>query len=324
MLKDSSQLNWADAIISQQGLGQNASLDAISTVIDWEPIEALLSSLHSSKTGRPAFAPLLMLRATLLGQWYTLSDPGLEASLQDRLSFRRFVGLSLTADTPDHVSLWRFRQQLDALGLTVEVFNEVNRQFEAQGLLVKSGTLLDASLVEAQAARPAFPREGQAPVVARDKDARWSRKGGRAYFGYKTHIGVDQTSGLIRQVVLTPAHINDTEVADRLVSGDEKAVYADKAYEKKERRLWLKGLGIKDRIMHRSHKNQKSLPHWQARRNRLITPIRQAVERVFGLWKRSYGYRQVRYYSLAANRAQLYFLALATNLKRACVLQGMR
>ena len=100
-----------------------------------------------------------------------------------------------------------------------------------------------------------------------DPDADWTRKYGRSYFGYKVHLGVDEGSGLIRQAVLTSAKVSDSEIADSLVAGDERAVYADRGYESKRRRRWLQSQGIKDRIMHRSHKHQAALPYWQQRRN---------------------------------------------------------
>ena len=106
-------------------------------------------------------------------------------------------------------------------------------------------------------------------------------------------------------------------MADRLVSGDEGAVYADRAYESQRRRRWLQAQGIKDRIMHRAHKHQRALPHWQQRRNALIDPIRKAVEKVFGTLKRSYGYRQVRYRGLARNAVEMWLKVMAYNLRRA-------
>ena len=137
--------------------------------------------------------------------------------------------------------------------------------------------------------------EGPGAGSATDPEASWTRKGGRAHFGYKAHLGVDAASGLIRRAVLTPAHVNESEVADTLISGDERAVYADKAYESKARRARLRAQGINDRIMHRSHKHQRGLPYWQQRRNALIGKVRAPVEHVFGTLKRSYGYRTVRY-----------------------------
>ena len=126
-----------------------------------------------------------------------------------------------------------------------------------------------------------------------------------------------QFEELIRKGILTSANVNDTEVADDLVSGDEAAVYADKAYESKERRAGLKSRGIKDRIMHRSHKHQRGLPHWQQQRNALIAPLRAPVERVFGTLKRCYGYGQVRYMGLERNATELWLKCIAFNLRLA-------
>ena len=143
---------------------------------------------------------------------------------------------------------------------------------------------MDATLVAAQARRPSMA-DGPGAGSRTDPDATWTRKGGGAHFGYKAHLGVDAGSGLIRRAVLTPAHVNESEVADRLVSGDERAVYADKAYESKARRARLRAQGINDRIMHRSHKHQRGLPYWQQRRNALIGKVRAPVEHVFGTFE---------------------------------------
>jgi IS5 family transposase len=262
-----------------------------------------------------------MVKVVLLQQWYGLSDPRLEEALSDTLSWRRFAGLGLNEGTPDHSTISRFRAALRRAALDAALFAEVARQLEAQGLILKQGTLMDATLVAAQARRPPLD-QGAGAKSPGDADADWTRKGGKSYFGYKAHVAVDAGSGLIRHAILTPAKTFESEVADRLVCGDERAVYGDKAYEHKGRRARLKAAGIKDRIMHRSHKNQAGLPHWQRRRNRLIAPIRAAVERVFGTLKRSYGYRSVRYYTLAANTTQLLLLATAYNLRRAAAIAG--
>ena len=125
-----------------------------------------------------------------------------------------------------------------------------------------------------------------------------------AFFGYKAHVGVDQGSGLVRSIDFTSAKINDGEVADGLICGDEAAVYADKAYEKKERRARLKAAGIKDRIMHRRHKHIARLPRWQEKRNALIARRRAPVEAVFSAGKRLYGLARARYASLVRNAAR--------------------
>jgi IS5 family transposase len=297
-------------------LGRNQRLDRVSAVIDWSAVERLVAGIHSAPEGRKAYAPLVMVKALLLQQWYSMSDQRLEEALSDTLSFRRFVGLGLGDGTPDHSTISRFRTALRESGLDEALFREVAAQFDRRGLILKRGTLMDATIVEAQAGRPSW-RDDPGGKGTVDPDADWTRKGGKSYYGYKAHIAVDNGHGLIRQAVLTPAKTYESEVADTLVCGDEKAVYADKAYEHKERRARLKAAGIKDRIMHRSHKNQARLPHWQQRRNALIAPVRAAVERIFGTLKRCYGYTRVRYFSLAANATQFRLLAIAYNLRRA-------
>jgi transposase, IS5 family len=297
-------------------LGRNARLERLTAAFDWDAIRRLMAPVYSARTGRPSYPPLCLFKALLVQQWYGLSDPGLEEALSDRLSFRRFVGLGATDGTPDHSTISRFRKILREAGLDATLMDEISRQLDGLGLVVRSGTLLDATLVEAQVRRPSLRKEAGAKSP-HDPQADWTRKGGKSYFGYKAHMAVDAGSGLIRHAVLTPARINESLVADALICGDERAVYADKAYENKHRRARLKARGIKDRILHRSHKNQAALPHWQARRNRLISPIRAAVERVFGTLKRSYGYTRVRYVGLAANATQLRLLVLAYNLRRA-------
>jgi IS5 family transposase len=315
MHRSSGQSDLGQAWLSPD-LGHNRRLEKIAQVFDWSAIERLVSGVYSARRGRPSWPPLMMFKALLLQQWYGLSDPALEEALGDRLSFRRFVGLGLDEGSPDHSVISRFRKALREAELDQELFEEVERQLDARGLLVKSGTLMDATLVEAAVKKPGSPAGSKSPT---DPEADWTRKGGKSYFGYKAHVGVDE-GGLIRRAELTSAKTSDSETADALVCGDERAVYADKAYELKERRQRLKAAGIKDRIMHRSHKHQAQLPHWQAVRNQLISPIRSAVERVFGTFKRSYGYRRVRYRGLRANLLQLRLLCIAFNMRKAQVL----
>jgi len=313
MHRSSGQGDLGEAWLSPK-LGRNVRLERIAKAFDWGAVERLVASVYAAKSGRPSWPPLMLVKALLLQQWYGLSDPGLEEALGDRLSFRRFVGLGLDEGAPDHSTLSRFRKALREQALDQRLFEEIERQLDAKGLLVKSGTLLDATLVEADVKKPGGASGSRSPT---DPDADWKRKGGKSVLGYQAHLGVDEGSGLIRRAELTAAKINESLVADELICGDERAVYGDRAYEHKERRRRLKAAGVKDRIMHRSHKNQDRLPHWQAVRNRLISPIRSAVERVFGTLKRSYGYRRVRYRSLKANLLQLRLLCIAFNLRKA-------
>lgn len=298
------------------GVGVNRRLERIDSLISWDRLERLLAPTRSH-LGTKGYPALSLFKALLLQQWHALSDPGLEEALQDRLSFRRFCGFSLEDETPDETTFVRFRQVLAAHDLSVSLFEEINRQLDGHGLVVRSGTLIDATLVEAQVARPAG-RSGEGSAL--DPDATWTRRGRKGYFGYKAHVAVDEGSSLIRGAELTTAKVSDGAVADDLVQGDERAVYADRAYDDKARRRRLKAAGIKDRIMHRANKHHPELPPWPRRRNRLIAPIRAAVERPFGTLKRSYGWRRVRYRGLERNRSHLFLLCIALNLRRAEVL----
>ena len=302
----------------------NARLEAIDAQIDWAPLSRLVAPIHSARRGRRSYPPLMMLKALLLAQWYQLSDPELEEALSDRLSFRRFVGLGLAEETPDETTLLRFRHALARNTRDRRIFEEVNRQLDSKGLILRQGTLLDATLVKAQPRPPAVAKPGEPEPKVVDPDANFTRQGRAWHYGYKAHLGVDQDSGLVRDAELTPAKIYESLVADALIQGDERAVYADKAYEHKERRKRLKALGIKDRIMHRGHKHQDELPHWQQRRNDLIRPIRRNVERTFGTLKRRYGFSRVRFYNLARNTTHLLLLCIAMNLRRMLVLATCR
>ena len=221
-------------------VGRNARLERLTDLIDWAPLEALVADLHAAPVGRPSYPPLLMVKVLLLQQWYQASDPAMEEALWERLSFRRFVGLGLQDDAPDHSTISRFRTRLRATGLAEPLFAAVARQLAGQGLLVKHGTLLDATVVEAQVRRP---RGGDA-ARPKDPDAAWARRGPQARFGYKLHLGVDADSELVRRAVLTPANVNETEVADALIVGDETAVYGDAAYGTQARHARLRARGI--------------------------------------------------------------------------------
>lgn len=320
--REVGQLSLADGLVG--GRRRVNDLDRIAASIDWSALAGVLSEVYASRRGRPAYPPVALLRCLLLQQWYSLSDPGTEEALSDRLSFRRFVGLSLDDDVPDHSTLSRFRDVLVARGLGERVFEEVNRQLEAAGLMVKRGTLIDASLIAADA-RPRHREldSGRGRTLGTlsdaDPDARWTVKRGRSTFGYKAHVAVDEGSGLIRRSVMTPANVHDSVPADGLILGDEAAVYADSAYAKEARRADLAARGIEDGIMRRNHRG-RPLGEPERRRNGEIARVRSAVERLFGLMKRHYRYTRVRYRSLRRNAAHLHLLCIAINLRRAVAL----
>jgi transposase, IS5 family len=308
------QYSLAEAFVGRK-LGTNARLERIEALVKWHRFEKLLGRLHAAPVGRPSYPVLVMFKALLLQQWYGLSDAELEEALNDRLSFRRFVGLGLDEATPDHTTLCRFRNDL-AAGLAEKLFAEMNRQLEQHGLVVKRGTLIDATLVQA-----AVNQSGSAAPPS-DPDAAFTKRPGKpgGTFGFKAHIAVDEGSQLVRAAQLTPANVNETVVADGLIQGDEGAVYADRAYDTRARRAALRARGIKDRIMHRPNKHHPELPYWQQRRNRLIARIRGRVETAFAVLKRGYGWTRVRYLGLAKNQSHLHLLCIALNLRRAVAL----
>jgi IS5 family transposase len=314
------QASFIDALLPP-GFGRNERLERISGLIDWSAIGRLVATVRPGEAGRPPYEPLSMFKALLLAQWYGLSDPGLEEALLDRVSFRRFCGLALDAATPDETTLCRFRNALKASGVGDRLFREVLGQLERAGFVLKTGTLIDATLVRSSGRTPpsgSTPRDVESRS-AHDPDANWTRRSSdrHLFFGYKAHLAIDQGSGLIRARRLTGAKTYESEVADDLIVGDEKAVYADKAYEKRARREALKARGIKDRIQHRRHKHQKVLPPWQAVRNKLIGRVRQAIERTFSQLKGRYRFTRMRYGGLPANAFHLDLIAIAYNLRTA-------
>ena len=315
-----SEQSFVDVLLPER-VGRNAKLERIDALVDWKKLAKLVNGIYAAPLGRPSYPPVVMVKLMVLQQWYDASDEAMEEALWDRISFKRFVGLGIEDNVPDHSTISRFRKEVTERGLGRRLFKELACQLDRRGLFVKQGTLLDATIVEAQARRPSSPEHPGAKSTV-DPDATWTQKGGRAYFGYKAHIGLDAGSGLIRKAVFTPANVNDTEVANELVSGDEAAVYADKAYGTKERSELLKSLGIKDRIMRRGNKHHPVLPYWERRRNTLISRLRSPMENVFGTLKRSYGYRRVRYMGLERNATEWFFKCMAYDLRRADRLLG--
>lgn len=311
------------------GEGGNRRLEKLAGLLDWGAIERQLGEVYAASEGRPAYRPLQMFKALVLQQWYQLSDPGLEEALLDRFSFRRFVGLRYKQRVPDHSTISRFRAQLSRRGLGEQLMAEVNRQLSAQGLILKQGTIIDATVVQAAVNPPSGPKGTVSPgtKAPQDSDAEWStRKDGSKrhyHFGYKAHVGVDAGSGLVRKAILTGAKTNESVVADDLICGDEQCVYGDKAYDSVARRELLARLGIADGIMRRARWGTARNPDPElVARNRSLTRTRFAVERSFAWMKRWYGYRRVRYRGLARNALQLHLICVALNLRRALTLRA--
>lgn len=315
-VRRTGQLSFVDALARCRPV--NEQLDRLKELVEWRRFEKLAGHLREpSGPGRPGYPVLVLLKGVLLQSLYGLSDRALEEALSDRLSFRRFVGLALDEAVPDHTVLNRFRNRLIVEGLLERLFAELDRQLEKAGLVLKHGTMLDATLIETTTARP----RGKGP--GRDPDAGFSRNALKKSFtyGYKAHVGVDEGSGLIRSVITTAANVNDTRPADDLIRGDERCVWGDAAYHSKAREAALKARGVKARLARRPNKHHPELPPRLKRYNQLIARRRSAVETTFATWKNRMGLNAIRYVGLAKAAGQVLLAAMAFNLRRWARLQ---
>jgi IS5 family transposase len=311
-VKQTGQFSFVEALMGPKA-GANAPLDRLSGLVKWYRFEKLLAHLRDEKgPGRPGYPVQVLFKALLLQSLYGLSDRELEDALNDRLSFKRFVGLALDEAAPDHTVLNRFRNQLGEAGLLEKLFAELDRQLEQAGVILKRGTMLDATLIEAVSAPPTDTRP------SKDPDARFAKRQGKggSTFGYKAHVGVDEGSGLIRSVITTPANVNDTTPADALIRGDEKVVWADAAYHTHARERALKARGVKPRLARRANKHHPELPPRLKLYNDLIARRRAAVETTFATLKRRMKLTSIRYVGLAKAGAQVLMAAIAFNMRR--------
>lgn len=308
------QLGWLDAELSKRASRRADDLAQLDGTIDWQPFARLLAGVNAAAKGEPSYPPLMMFKVLLLQRWYRLSDPEMEAALWDRVSFMRFVGLSLSAQAPDHSTIWRFRQKLEQDGLAERLFTELMSQLDAHGLVVKQGTLIDASIISSAARRPKMDEGKISPV---DPDARFgaTNERRRFVFGYKLHVAVDHGSSLIRSVLLTSANVQDVSVAGALLPEEAGTVYGDRAYDSTALRANLAAQGFADGLMRRARKGQP-LSAAEVQRNHDLSLVRRTVEKVFGTVKRSYGLARMPYFNAARNRVAAVLTCFAFNLRR--------
>lgn len=329
------QISIVDKLIGPGKSRSDRFFDQVNKAIDWKPIEEELKVIHSSRRGRPGITPLLMFKTVLIQRFYDLSDPATEDALNDRKSFARFVGLPLDETAPDHSSISRFRSELIRLGLMDKLIAQLMIQIEAKGLVLKQGTLMDATFVKSAAQPPSAPRKAKdkpaediaEPPSAKDEDpfaagkrsridpdARWAKKGRQAYFGYKLHIAADDERRIVRTHRLTPANVNDCEVGPDLVQTDGGAHYADKGYPSQPLRDRLAAHGLPDGIMQLGTKHYPLSPA-SRRRNKTLSRVRGFVEGVFGEAKQRLGLVRARYLGLAKVQLECDLVVFAFNLK---------
>ncbi|MCS8378150.1 IS5 family transposase [Pseudomonas aeruginosa] len=303
-------------------------LDEMNLVVPWTEL-VLLIAPHAptpgAKGGRPPFAVEIMLRIHFVQQWFNLSDPAMEEALYDMALFREFVGLDAGEDNlPDESTILRFRHLLEAHNLSLQILATVNATLAAKGLLLKSGTVVDATLIAA-------PSSTKNSSGERDPEMHQTKKGNQWHFGMKAHIGVDADSGLVHTVVGTAANVNDVTQAHALVHGAETDVFADAGYQGVGKRDETQEINVNWHVAMRPGKRKvldKSTPMGAIldQLEQAKARIRAKVEHPFRVIKRQFGHVKVRYRGLAKNTAQLHTLFALSNLwmVRRTLLQEMR
>jgi IS5 family transposase len=307
--------------MKQLGLGLNLStkktrkrkfLDEMELVVPWAALVQIVEPhWPKAKTGRPPFAVETMLRIHYMQQWFGLSDPAMEEALHDVPLYREFakIGLGL-ARLPDETTILRFRHLLERHSLAPDMLRLVNDILQARGMLLRTGTAVDATLIAA-------PSSTKNADGERDPEMRSAQKGNQWYFGMKAHIGVDARSGLVHTVVGTSANVSDLNVAGQLLHGDEEVAFGDAGYQGVHKRPEAKGptWHVAMRPGLRRTLNPFIEPDFVAERvEKMKASIRAKVEHPFRVLKRQFGFTKVRYRGLRKNTAQIVTLFALSNL----------
>ena len=284
---------------------QRSSLDELAQLIDWSPIDRALGVISCAAKGEAAWPPLALFKAMLLSIWYDLSDVKLAEAMDDRGSFRRFCGFSVSEATPERTAFVRFRKALVGNGLDKALFDEITRQLKAKAIRVKTGTLVDATII--------------ASASADDDEGHWVKHKGRpAVHGFKAHVGADADTALVEEIAVTPANINDGKAGPFALPDDPGEVFADSAYRGAHFGDAVRAKGGIPRIVatgmwgRDEAETLARLDAW----NQPIHRIRGRIEKIFGTWKRSYGLRRMRWRGLAKAAVQIRLTAIAYNMKR--------
>lgn len=244
-----------------------------------------------------------MLRIYCLQNWYALSDPLMEETLYDSDAMRRFAGIELGDDrVPDETTILNFRHLLERHGLIEAIFAKVNTYLEDRGMTLRSGTLVDATIIYP-------PSSTKNKAGKRDPEMSSTKNGNTWYFGMKAHVGVDADSGLVHSLETTTAKAHDSRLWDELLRGQEASAWADKGYVSAEREAAFSGQGRFWGAMRKAPKSGALHPI-----NEFIARVRAKVEHPFVIVKRQLGYSKIRYRGLARNRAQLFTLFALGNL----------
>ena len=285
------------------------------------PFERLAASVadifddSNPKGGAPHWPVVTMLKVVFLQKCFGLSDPMAEEMLKDRISFRKFAGLSFDDKTPDHSTISTFRTRLREKGHGSTLFDETLAVLRERGLVVNTGTLIDATIIEA----PLGGKRADGTSTA-DPCATKTVKGGRTYNGYRAHTATDRR-GIITDYVYDAANVSEHEHFDHLARNETNAVFADSGCRSKDRVEKLRKRGVVAGICHRRVRGQKELTPEQKRFNRLVAPIRAFVEHPYAWIKGRLNNRRARYRGLARNAMDFALSAVACNFCRSFSLQ---
>ena len=284
-------------------------LERMDGLIPWGLLEERIRPYYpKAGRGRRPYELSAMLRIHCVQLFYNLSDPGMEDLLYEAESVRRFVGLRLSGPLPDETTILNFRHLLEERQLGEGLMEEINRHLATQGLRLREGTIMDASIIEA----PSSTKNG---AGERDPQMRQTKKGNEWHFGMKVHIGVDSETGVVHSMSATSANVHDVTEAYRLLHGGENRVWGDAGYQGVSKREENEGLEVEWRVaMRPSRRRQLEPGSEEAVEERRKASIRAKVEHPF-LWvKRRFGYAKVRYRGLAKNTQRLALLLGLTNL----------
>jgi len=283
-------------------------LQEMDQVIPWKDLTEIIEKYYpKAGNGRQPMPLEMMLKIYFMQQWYALSDPAMEDALYDIESMRRFAGIDIAADVvPDETTILHFRHLLEKNQLTRKLFEKTQRYLTEKGLLLKEGTIVDATIINA-------PSSTKNKDNTRDKEMKQTKKGNQWYFGMKAHVGTDSKTGLAHSIVVTDAGVHDSQVMDELLHGQEQAVYGDRAYTSEKKRAEYEARGIKWCV------NRKACRHYQltaedVEYNHKQSQVRAKGEHAFLVVKHLWHYQKVRYKGLFKNATQVFSLFALANL----------
>ena len=284
-------------------------LERMDGLIPWQKLEERIRPVYAKRgMGRRPYPLSAMLRIHCVQLFYNLSDPGMEDLLYEAESVRRFVGLSLTEALPDETTILNFRHLLERHELGRGLLEEINAHLESQGLRLREGTIVDASIIEAPSSTK--NRSGE-----RDPEMHQTKKGNQWHFGMKAHIGVDADTGIVHSMSTTAANAHDVTEAHNLLHGGETQVWCDAGYQGVHKREENLGREVEWQVAMRPGKRRKLDPESpEALTEKHKASVRAKVEHPFLKVKRIFGYAKVRYWGLAKNTDRLALLFGLGNL----------